>query len=176
MEYCISFESCESSKLLLHLGDRFEVVARMAGGLDAPDIYAPFQCSIQSENEHFCGCSIISSEWILTAAHCSIMSNDTGNFRILVGTNVLSKGEKYYAIEKWINHEKWNQPKLANDIALIRLNETIEFNDRVQPIKLSSEEIPDGTTLELTGWGSTNVSALFCTFVIEYFSKSLKFQ
>lgn len=74
----------------------------------------------------------------------------------MVGTNDLSKGGQYYGIEKLVRHEKFNQPKgtYANDIALIRLNEAIEFNERIQPIKLSSEKLPDGTTLELTGWGA----------------------
>lgn len=46
------------------------ISSRTLGGIDAPDGYAPFQCSLQFYREHLCGCAIISAEWILSAAHC----------------------------------------------------------------------------------------------------------
>lgn len=38
----------------------------------------------------------------------------------------------------------------------------IEFNKNVQPIQLSAAEIPDGTTVQLYGWGDSNVSEKSC--------------
>lgn len=29
----------------------------------------------------------------------------------------------------------------------------IEFNKNIQPIVLETEEVPDGATVQLTGWG-----------------------
>lgn len=46
---------------------------RIVGGDDATDNFAPYQCSLQLSSGLLCGCSIISSEWILTAAHCFIL-------------------------------------------------------------------------------------------------------
>lgn len=64
----------------------------------------------------------------------------------------------YYKSKKLIYHEQYNQPRFAYDIAVIRLRKPIEFTDKVQPIELSPEEVPDGVVVQLTGWGALSVS------------------
>lgn len=130
---------------------------RVVGGKDAPDGVAPFQCSLEWLYIHFCGCSIISHKWVLTAAHC--LSNKHPSYtQILVGTNDLRNGTEYYRAERFILHESYNKPQFAYDIALIEVNGTIVFNDRVQPIKPSPEDVPEGADVQLTGWGRLAVS------------------
>lgn len=106
---------------------------RVVGGKDAPDGAAPFQCSLQTNKRHFCGCSIISDKWILTAAHC-LYSSSPISVKILVGTVNLKNGGKFYTAERFVLHESYNDPQYAHDIALIRVKETIAFNDKVQPV------------------------------------------
>lgn len=112
------------------------------GGKDAPDGVAPFQSSLQFEKKHFCGCSIISNKWVLTAY-----------IEMLVGTNDLRNGSERYTAERFALHESYDKPRYAYDIALIEVKGTIILNDRVQPIKLSSEEVSEDADLQLTGWG-----------------------
>lgn len=133
--------------------DQRTVSTRIAGGEEAPDGHAPYQCSLQVNKKHNCGCAIISAEWVLTAAHCIDQNSPPNNLEILVGTNDLGNGGTRYKIENIILHEDHNDPKFSNDIALIRVKGSIQFNDKVQPIEYSSEEVPDGTEVELTGWG-----------------------
>lgn len=71
-----------------------------------------------------------------------------------MGTNDLSSGGQRYSVQKIIRHEKYNIPMYANDIALFRVKGLIEFNEKVQPIELSKEEVPDENELSLTGWGA----------------------
>lgn len=134
--------------------------SRIVGGKDAKDGDAPYQCSLQSNKRHFCGCSVISKEWIVTASHC-IVGQSASNLEVLVGTIDLKSGGTYYKVEKLIAHEDYNTPAFANDIALVRVQDAIQFSEKVQPIELLRDEVPDGAELTLTGWGRLNVSVAF---------------
>lgn len=84
-----------------------------------------------------------------------------GNIEIMVGTNLLNDGGTYYKTEKFITHESYNRPSFAYDIAVLKIQGEIEFNDKVQPIALLADEVPDGAELQLTGWGTLVVSVVF---------------
>lgn len=57
-----------------------------------------------------------------------------------------------------IPHENFDI--LANDIALIRVKDEIEFNDLVSPIGYSKNYIESGSILSLTGWGQIDQSTI----------------
>lgn len=146
---------------------------RIVGGEDAKVGDAPYQCSMQlkSMKFHFCGCSVISDKYILTAAHC-VQGQNINKFNILVGTNDLNSGGTYYTPEAFEKHENHNHPRFANDVAVIRVKGTIQFNDLVQPIEYSPDEVPNGADVQLTGWGRLSVRPQFhieeYTFVCQF--------
>ncbi|XP_055321370.1 chymotrypsin-1-like [Sitodiplosis mosellana] len=125
----------------------------IVGGEEAEDGQAPFQCSMQYNDRHVCGCAILSEKWILTAAHCLM-----GGIKVLVGTNSLTSGGTQYEIEKVIRHESYGDPPYAYDIGLIQVKGSIEFNDKVKPIEYSADEVPEGSVAQLTGWGRLSTS------------------
>ena len=77
--------------------------------------------------------------------------------KILIGTNDLKSGGTIITPLTYITHEKYNRPSYANDIGLILVND-MEFNEKVQPIKISKKFIEKGTKLLATGWGKSTVS------------------
>lgn len=77
---------------------------------------------------------------------------------IFVGSNNLKEGGSRYPVEYFLRHKEYDNPRYANDIGLIRLNDSIEFNDNVQPIKYSKKYVEGGVQLLLTGWGLTSSS------------------
>lgn len=128
--------------------------ARIVGGEDAPDGGFPYQCSVQKYSwKHICGCAIISDKWVLTASHC-VKGHAPASLDILVGTNDVKNGGTYYRVDEFYTHEDFNHPMYANDIAVIRINRTFEFNDRVRPIAPAFNEANDGEEVTLTGWGN----------------------
>lgn len=74
-----------------------------------------------------------------------------------MGTNDLTKGGKFYKAAKYAAHENYDIPKLANDIAVVKLQTNIKFNEKIQPIELGTEVVPDDALIQLTGWGLLKV-------------------
>lgn len=99
----------------------------------------------------------------LTFFPYSNFSRGPKDIKILVGTTLRTgrSGGKYYEVEEVIRHEKHDRPRRAHDVALIRLKTPLEFNDKVQPIKVSSKRIKADETLLLSGFGSSRVSNVF---------------
>ncbi|XP_037047341.1 chymotrypsin-2-like [Bradysia coprophila] len=127
-------------------------VLYIAGGREAPDRLAPYQCSIQDVIQHFCGCAVINSNFVLTASHCLILATPQ-QIKIMVGSNDFKTGT-FYEAERLITHEHFNKPtRLANDIGLVKVKGPIQFNENVQPVVLQETAVPDGSEVMLTGWG-----------------------
>lgn len=76
--------------------------------------------------------------------------------KILVGTNDLSNGGQRYNVEKLIPHREYVYEHsigiwyIDNDIGLIRVSDSIEFNTFTQPIELFDGELPSGSDLKLS--------------------------
>lgn len=151
---------------------------RIVGGSDASIEDYPWQVFLTA-GDYMCGGTIISENWILTAAHCTIDENGddissgemnvkvgaTNPYRILFGEN--------YAVKNVIVHQNYNINDIEYDIAILELEEAIDF-ENAEPIKLiSEEEVLDGATAPgvmatVTGWGLTRVNPdLFATILQE---------
>ncbi|XP_035910216.1 chymotrypsin-1-like [Anopheles stephensi] len=129
-----------------------EVQHRVVGGADAAPGAFPYQVSLQGLFGHSCGGAIVDRQWVLTAAHC-VQFSVPKVMKVLVGTTQLNAGGQRYGVEKFFSHSRYNQPKFHNDIALVKLNATLEYGEFVQPIAYSERELPENATLRMTGWG-----------------------
>jgi trypsin len=108
----------------------------------------------------FCGGSIISERWILTAAHCL---ENRGNvlqpnaIKILSGQTKLNQFivSPGLSVSRIILHPEYDFRTYRNDIALIELSSPIPFNANQKPIGLPEGPMPSaGTIAKVSGWGS----------------------
>lgn len=144
------------------------VAGKITGGTDALISDFPWQVYYISGN-YLCGATIISENWVLTAAHCT---EDDNGIAILPADMSLKVGAtdpyveldgKNYFVNGVYRHEGFNNQTLVNDIALLRVSEPINFPNAL-PIKMvSDEDVSEGFTDPgvmswVTGWGLVNVN------------------
>lgn len=135
---------------------------RIIGGQDATPGQAPFMIQLQNMqfNRHFCGGAIINNWWGVTAAHCLV--HDFGTMVPTAGQHNLatvSGNEQRKNIALQIVHPNYNPNHPAGvspfDIALIRFDSPLVFNQFVQPIVLPPQDRMHSGTIRVFGWGNT---------------------
>ena len=141
---------------------------RVVGGVPAKLGAWPWIAALGFENKSdptqpkwLCGGSLISSRHVLTAAHCAIR-NDLHAVRI--GDLNLKRDDEgahpvQVGIEQKIIHPAYDESSYSNDIAVLKLDQEIQFSEYVYPICLPVEEILRNSNFVrsfpfVAGWGS----------------------
>lgn len=104
----------------------------------------------------YCGGTIISRWWILTASHCIVelpasLNNGT-NLKTLkivavVGQNhvqIVQRENRYEVdLEKSVNHPEFSYNPFVNDISLLRLKQPLSLNGYVKPIPIANPDFKE---------------------------------
>lgn len=129
---------------------------RVVGGEDAEKGQFPHQVSMRSRfsDSHFCGGSIISTRFIVTAAHCTQQQNaNPQNVYVVVGALHRLSGGIKIVLDKIVAHQHYSHRTIKNDISLLHTVEDIVYSELVQPIALPTERPGGDLAVTVSGWG-----------------------
>ncbi|XP_075141468.1 transmembrane protease serine 9-like [Leptodactylus fuscus] len=137
------------------------VNTRIVGGTDAADGEWPWQISLRYRGSHICGGSLISTQWVLTAAHCFVNSDSPPDYTVYLGTYQLSVPDNHTVISNVsdiIVHPLYTSIESKGDIALVKLSSPVTYTKYIMPICLPSASVtlPCGMKCWVTGWGTIN--------------------
>lgn len=80
----------------------------------------------------FCGATILSDSWLVTAAHCTLgldLKRDIKDLKIVIGVHKLNHEDRVISdVESFIPHEKFSMSPVINDIALIKLRTPLDLS------------------------------------------------
>ena len=126
----------------------------------------PWQAGIVSKWSSFvwCGGSLISSQWVLTAAHCT-QDKQASGLQVLLGEhNYYTEAEAASIrinIMSIIDHPQYDEKTTDYDFSLLKLDKALKFSQHpdIRPICLplvDEKKTYAGVTATVTGWGTTS--------------------
>lgn len=146
---------------LLNICDNFieaKMMKRILGGENADEHLYPWIASLRVQGYHKCGGSILSSYWILTAAHC-LIKYEPNDIAVIVGTNHLITNGLACRADYFFIHHDYDRELHAHDIGLVRVADEILFNHIIKPIELPNRDFSDSDLTGIfTGWGTSLVN------------------
>ncbi|KAM3924907.1 coagulation factor XII [Leptodactylus fuscus] len=152
------------------------ITPRIVGGLVALPASHPYMAAIYIK-DIFCGGTLISSCWVLTAAHCLDRRPSVNQITVVLGQSLFNTTDQrtvMFPVQKYILHESYVEETFHNDIALVKLQDVkgtcAEFSKFVQPACLpqASKSAASAQHCEVIGWGYQHTGAdHYATFLQE---------
>ncbi|NXI95535.1 OVCH2 protein, partial [Psophia crepitans] len=135
---------------------------RIVGGNQVKQGSHPWQVSLKRRQKHFCGGTIVSAQWVVTAAHCVLDRNVLQYLNVTAGEHDLrirETGEQTLPVKYAIKHPNFDPRRPMNyDIALLKLDGAFNFSSSVLPACLPDpgEKFEAGYICTACGWGRLN--------------------
>lgn len=116
--------------------------------------HAPFTVYL-STNASVCSGVILDRSTILTAAHCLSELQRVDDIYIVYGSTDKKQfpAQTRLKVKSFIIHPQYDNTTLANDVAIIKLQNYIEFNKNVDRISIYYDDVEPGIDAYVTGWG-----------------------
>ncbi|XP_042722758.1 enteropeptidase [Lagopus leucura] len=159
------------NNLVIHLqcnikpcGKRLEIEnkgTRIVGGSDARREAWPWIVSLRFNSRPVCGASLVNEEWLVTAAHCVYGRQlQPSTWKAVLGlydqSNMTDTLTVVQNIDQIVINPHYNKLTKDSDIALMHLQNKVQYTDYIHPICLPQEnqQFLPGINCSIAGWGA----------------------
>ncbi|XP_053667771.1 transmembrane protease serine 9-like [Anopheles marshallii] len=119
---------------------------RIVGGAETTAHQFPWLAGLFRQGKLYCGASVVSRNFLVTAAHC-VNSFEPSEIRVYLGGHNIAKDyTELRRVKQIIDHEDFDIFTFNNDIALLELDKPLRYGPTIQPACL-----PDGSIMDFTG-------------------------
>ncbi|XP_030022826.2 trypsin 3A1 [Manduca sexta] len=128
---------------------------RIVGGQEADIVHHPHQVGFILNGSYFCGGFIISENYIVTAAHCTL-NVAPSSITLRAGSSYRQNGT-IIPIAEVYTHPEYDNPEFDKDVGVLKTEYPINFTRTIQPIRLAPQgrRMRARTYFEVSGWGRT---------------------
>ena len=149
----------------------------LKGAKTEPNEY-PWMVGLYSKHDKslFCGGTLISDRWVLTAAHC-LKNDEPEEIGVLLGAHDINDANerniKNVGVKNITVHPNYDNKTKRNDFALLKLSEHLSFSSPSVPSSILPVCLPERIrnsrkfrdyaqeSAIVTGWGETNIRGVF---------------
>ncbi|XP_042638712.1 neutrophil elastase [Orycteropus afer afer] len=132
------------------------LASEIVGGRPARPHAWPFMGSLQRRGGHFCGATLITPSFVMSAAHC-VNGLNFQSVQVVLGAHNLRAREptrQTFTVRR-VFENGFNPVTLQNDIVILQLNGTATLNTNVQVARLPAPNRGPGNGVRCLaiGWG-----------------------
>ncbi|XP_047020521.1 transmembrane protease serine 12 [Helicoverpa zea] len=149
------------------LRQRMRDMVRIIGGRPAPPGKWPWQVAVLNRyKEAFCGGTLVSLRWVVTAAHCV-----RKRLYVRLGEHDLllrNRGELEMRVTEAVIHPRYDPDTVVNDVAMLRLPEPArpDLGHGVACLPPPHQPLPPHTSCVILGWGKKRPTDVHGTRVL----------
>ncbi|XP_036737451.2 enteropeptidase [Manis pentadactyla] len=137
-----------------------EVSPKIVGGNNAQEGAWPWLTALYYNGQLLCGASLVSNDWLVSAAHCVYGRNlGTSTWKAVLGlhmtSNLTSPQIVTRLIDQIVINPHYDKRRKDNDVAIMHLEFKVNYTDYIQPICLpdKNQVLPPGRICSIAGWG-----------------------
>ncbi|NXK95179.1 ENTK Enteropeptidase, partial [Formicarius rufipectus] len=135
-------------------------VTKIVGGSDARREAWPWIVSLHFNLQPVCGASLVSDEWLVTAAHCVYGRQlKPSRWQAVLGlyaqSDLTQPSTVVRNIDRIIINPHYLKETKDSDVALMHLQYKVQYTDYIQPICLpeKNQQFLPGIYCSIAGWG-----------------------